>query len=357
MSSNKSFVNTIKNKLESMGKEVKTSKVYEDLSHLSGYNNWDTASASGVVFSESAQFKMKELVLAQIDSMDEKDWHKHFAKFLLNHDQKSITNLINILENNYKLTSSNQECKDLVESILQLKLNFKTFRNLTCSLVDFNVFATCLLARTEVIILMKSAEFQKFCEEESEIECPDADKDGIRFIQSKIDHNLINNISNSFERDLRSRSDWAIEQDQPLRTLGAYEVSVITGKCDLSDLMNFTSYGKEIQRTLIANPGTTIFSFYSSLNYNKKFEIAFNKYDINSLKVYVAVKASVYYINTQAPFDANYSNLEKTIAAAKLPENQIQSGTTQKDLMDLVKFLNIKDYELDEDNLHYFKEE
>jgi hypothetical protein len=152
MSNNKLFVKTIKTTLDSMNKDVKTSKIYEDLSELSGYRNWDTASACNVEFTQSAQYKIKSLVLAKIDLMDDQNWRKHCATFLLDHNNiKAIDSLLERLQDH-------SEFPELVALIVQAELSYKYFRKLISVLVEIPELATLLLKNSVIYETMSNPE-------------------------------------------------------------------------------------------------------------------------------------------------------------------------------------------------------
>ena len=166
MSTNKSFVKTITTTLDLIGKEVKTSQVYENLSQLSGYKNWDAFSATGKDFTDEAKVQVHNQVLNQVQKLDDKNWRKHLASFLLNtKNTESLKALTSTISEHGKLTSSDKEQQDLINSLIQAKLPFVDLREAVKELVMAPVLASLMMKNQELMNTLNKPQNSALSEE------------------------------------------------------------------------------------------------------------------------------------------------------------------------------------------------
>lgn len=162
MSTNKSFVKTITTTLDLIGKEVKTSQVYENLSQLSGYKNWDAFSATGKDFTDEAKTQVHNQVLDQVQKLDDKNWRKHLASFLLN---TKNTESLKALKSTISENPSNKDEQDLIDSLIQAKLPFADLREAVKELVMAPVLASLMMKNQELMNTLSKPQNSAISEE------------------------------------------------------------------------------------------------------------------------------------------------------------------------------------------------
>ena len=162
MSTNKSFVKTITTTLDLIGKEVKTSQVYENLSQLSGYKNWDAFSATGKDFTDEAKIQVHNQVLNQVQELDDKNWRKYLASFLLN---TKNTDSLKALKSTISENPSNKDEQDLIDSLIQAKLPFADLREAVKELVMAPVLASLMMKSQELMNTLSKPQNSAISEE------------------------------------------------------------------------------------------------------------------------------------------------------------------------------------------------
>jgi hypothetical protein len=163
--SNKSFVRKISTILDLIGEEFKDSRASRVLFEILGKKEWCDVKESGMEFSEDSMNKVKEAVSEHLLAMDDNNWKKHYAEFLISPSHSLVTNLLVAITKNHVLSNNDQECKDLVDAVMKSNLHFKNLRRLISRLVTFSPLVTCFFNSKEFIEVINKPENIKISEE------------------------------------------------------------------------------------------------------------------------------------------------------------------------------------------------